>query len=233
MKRWVCSDQEECLKLVAANLATNGLRVGEEEEVESDGREQEVLEHHGHGHGHGGKDKRHAGDGAHKEERKGPRVGVEELDWFSFLPSPSSFNPPSPHPSSSPQPPPIYDLIVSSDCIYNPHLLRMSSFPVQQSIPDLLVSFFSDALPSRSLFSLSHTPAPLIATFSHFTVPNHTVVLVMIELRSADVIREFLELWLEDGEGRWEIRRLVGEEGEGGWGEGGGRFVGWVGWRTR
>lgn len=78
--------------------------------------------------------------------------------------------------------------------------------------------------------------APLLSTFAHFAKPNHTIVLVVIELRQADVIQEFLELWLKEGEGRWEIRRLVGNDDDpvgSGWGAGEGRFAGWIGWRTR
>lgn len=146
------------MKLVAANLRANGCRVGSGSE-EEEGEEGEHARPHGsHGHGHG-KEKHVSGKKEEKEEMvegKGPRVGVEELDWFGFLPSSSSNGPSSTSTSASNSPaPPLYDLVVSSDCIYNPHLLRSSP---SSSSPSSL-SLFAHVL------SLSLSPSPLLPSF--------------------------------------------------------------------
>lgn len=192
--RWVCTDQAECLKLIGSNLNRNGFTVGSLVDQGSD-PSGAVDPHHV-----ASKTSSIPAAVTSKPSPRGSHVGVEELDWFSCLP-PSPTSKPNPNAPSTPASPPLYDLIVSSDCIYNPHLVP-----------------------------------PLRAAFAHFARPNHTVVLVVIELRAVDVIREFLELWIEEGDGRWQIRRLVGNEDDAegsGWGAGGGRFAGWIGWRTR
>jgi predicted nicotinamide N-methyase len=44
---------------------------------------------------------------------------------------------------------------------------------------------------------------PLIATINHLTIPQQTTVLIVSELRSDDVMREFLDTWL--AQPSWEI----------------------------
>ncbi|RPD63637.1 hypothetical protein L227DRAFT_591622 [Lentinus tigrinus ALCF2SS1-6] len=64
----------------------------------------------------------------------------------------------------------------------------------------------------------------LLTTIDHLTVPGRTAVIVVVELRAEDVIREFLQRWLDKAEdGRWEI-----------WSVGGlieGPYALWVGWK--
>jgi len=61
----------------------------------------------------------------------------------------------------------------------------------------------------------------LIETMDYLTSPNHTVVLVVSELRSDQVMREFLELWLAlPG---WIIHRICALVS--------GPYVVWVGWK--
>lgn len=43
----------------------------------------------------------------------------------------------------------------------------------------------------------------LVDTIHHLTTPDLTVVLVVVELRADDVIREFLQLWL--GKPGWDV----------------------------
>lgn len=45
----------------------------------------------------------------------------------------------------------------------------------------------------------------LVDTLDHLASPDRTTVLVIVELRAEDVVREFLELWLKAGDGTWEI----------------------------
>ncbi|ODN91383.1 hypothetical protein L198_05897 [Cryptococcus wingfieldii CBS 7118] len=77
-----------------------------------------------------------------------------------------------------------------------------------------------------------HLIQPLIDTFAQYCQPgSRTVVWVVVELRSADVIGTFLNTWIDDPSGPWTIVRL-GEDDMGDWGEGRKpRWVGWVGWR--
>ena len=123
--RWVCTDQAECLKLIGSNLTRNGLTVGSKDEDDTSSAVDTSKP---------GK----TGNGsAASAPTTGPQVGVEELDWFSFLP-PSSASKAPIEPSKSAPVPPLYDLIVSSDCIYNPHLVRESTIPVCTSSRGLL-----------------------------------------------------------------------------------------------
>ncbi|KAI0766869.1 putative methyltransferase-domain-containing protein [Trametes elegans] len=66
---------------------------------------------------------------------------------------------------------------------------------------------------------------PLLSTIQYLTVPGHTSVLIVVELRAEDVVREFLQGWLElSPAGEWEI-----------WSIGGlmqGPYAMWVGWRN-
>ena len=65
---------------------------------------------------------------------------------------------------------------------------------------------------------------PLLTTIDYLTVAGRTAVVVVVELRAEDVIREFLQLWLELSSGaEWEI-----------WSVGGlldGPYAAWVGWK--
>lgn len=46
----------------------------------------------------------------------------------------------------------------------------------------------------------------LVDTIHYLATPNQTIVLVVVELRADDVLREFLQLWL--GKPGWEIWRV-------------------------
>jgi hypothetical protein len=48
----------------------------------------------------------------------------------------------------------------------------------------------------------------LVETIDILAVPDKTAVLVVVELRAADVVREFLELWMKKG--GWELWRIGG-----------------------
>ncbi|KAI0373587.1 hypothetical protein BV20DRAFT_1119130 [Pilatotrama ljubarskyi] len=65
---------------------------------------------------------------------------------------------------------------------------------------------------------------PLLSTIDYLTVPDRTAVLVVVELRAEDVVREFLQGWLDlSPAGEWEI-----------WSIGGlmeGPYAAWVGWK--
>lgn len=64
----------------------------------------------------------------------------------------------------------------------------------------------------------------LVETIDYLTTPGVTAVLVVVELRAEDVIREFLELWLNAStKGAWEIWH-VDEVMEG-------PYAVWVGWK--
>jgi protein N-lysine methyltransferase METTL21D len=63
----------------------------------------------------------------------------------------------------------------------------------------------------------------LLSTINHFA-HDRTAVLVVVELRAEDVIREWLTLWIECGE--WDIWR-IGNVAEGL----GMPFVAWIGWK--
>lgn len=66
----------------------------------------------------------------------------------------------------------------------------------------------------------------LVETIDYLSAPEHTAVLVVVELRAEDVIREFLELWLNaSGRGTWEIWH-VNEVMEG-------PYAAWIGWKKR
>lgn len=62
----------------------------------------------------------------------------------------------------------------------------------------------------------------LVETIDFLTTPDKTAVLIVMELRQEDVVREFLELWISKG--GWEIRRassaFVGV-----------RYAVWIGWK--
>jgi hypothetical protein len=62
---------------------------------------------------------------------------------------------------------------------------------------------------------------PLLATMTALAVPRRTLALVVAELRAEDVLRDFLESWIELGWRMWSV------------GEGllGARWGMWVAWR--
>ena len=74
----------------------------------------------------------------------------------------------------------------------------------------------------------------LVDTIDYYAEAGCTHVLVAVELRSADVVREFLELWTSSGE--WVILR-IGSADSGdddkryGYGWLGVEFAVWVGWK--
>jgi len=49
---------------------------------------------------------------------------------------------------------------------------------------------------------------PLVSTLTHYAIPQKTVVMVMIELRSHEVVEEFVKAWLQSA--NWEIQRVGG-----------------------
>lgn len=111
---------------------------------------------------------------------------------------------------------------------------RSSLFRLEHADPpDLIV--VADCIYNPALL-----PA-LVEVINHYTRTDHTRVLVAVELRSEDVLREFLELWLSSGV--WEIWRI--EKREDGMDKEvderkepedlywlGYEFAIWVGWKT-
>ncbi|KZV62764.1 hypothetical protein PENSPDRAFT_657887 [Peniophora sp. CONT] len=104
------------------------------------------------------------------------------------------------------------------------------TFPVARQLPDDLLREPLDlVLAVDCIYNPSLVP-PLLNTISQLCAPNHTVVLVVSELRSEDVMREFVEGWLQREVEGWRIHSVNGE------GEGcllGARYAMWVGWRTK
>ncbi|KAK1924505.1 hypothetical protein DB88DRAFT_490695 [Papiliotrema laurentii] len=76
---------------------------------------------------------------------------------------------------------------------------------------------------------------PLVDTLNAYCPPGgNTVVWVVVELRSSDVLTLFMDTWLSDslsGDHPWTIVRLPAET-MGAWDGTRPRWVGWVGWRT-
>ncbi|KAL4250006.1 hypothetical protein ABKN59_005937 [Abortiporus biennis] len=65
----------------------------------------------------------------------------------------------------------------------------------------------------------------LVHTIDYLTTPGRTAVLVLVELRAEDVIREFLERWLKiSSEGSWEIWHVNGGVE--------GPYAMWLGWKS-
>ena len=50
---------------------------------------------------------------------------------------------------------------------------------------------------------------PLLAAIDHFSTPDHTQVLVLSELRSEEVLREFLEGWVNTS--GWKVWHVEGD----------------------
>ena len=72
------------------------------------------------------------------------------------------------------------------------------------------------------VYNPSLLPA-LVETIDFLATPGKTAVLVVVELRQEDVVREFLELWIMKG--GWEIWRV-------GSGFLGVRYAVWMGWKV-
>ena len=72
------------------------------------------------------------------------------------------------------------------------------------------------------IYNPSLLPA-LVETIDFLATAGKTAVLVIIELRQEDVVREFLELWIVKG--GWEIWRIGSEFM-------GLRYAVWMGWKA-
>lgn len=82
------------------------------------------------------------------------------------------------------------------------------------------------------LCSLAHSPSlftPLVDTLDAFTLPNHTVTLVVIELRSDEATLAFLETWLGSDQ-RWRIWAVPAEQMSCGLDRG---YAAWVAWKEQ
>lgn len=72
------------------------------------------------------------------------------------------------------------------------------------------------------IYNPSLLPA-LLETIDHLSTPGTTAVLVVIELRAEDVVREFLAGWLRLSNGTWQIWSVANiMEGP---------YAVWVGWK--
>jgi hypothetical protein len=80
-----------------------------------------------------------------------------------------------------------------------PPSARARFFPLSTDPLDLILAV--DCIYNPALL-----PA-LVETIDFLTTPGKTVVLVVVELRQEDVVREFLELWL--AKRGWEIWRVA------------------------
>lgn len=93
--------------------------------------------------------------------------------------------------------------------------LRSKLYDTQKDPIDLLLAV--DCLYHPSLIP------PFVETIDYLTTPDRTAVLVVSELRSEDVLREFLETWMQKSS--WTIyripSRLLGK-----------RYVAWVGCKS-
>jgi len=61
----------------------------------------------------------------------------------------------------------------------------------------------------------------LVETIDFLATPGKTAVMVVVELRAEDVVREFLETWIEKGWQVWRVSSLLCMP-----------YVGWVGWKV-
>jgi hypothetical protein len=96
-----------------------------------------------------------------------------------------------------------------------PPSTRARFFPLATDPLDLILAV--DCIYNPSLL-----PA-LVETIDFLATPGKTAVLVIIELRQEDVVREYLELWI--AKGGWEIWRVGG-------GLLGSRYAIWMGWKV-
>ena len=83
--------------------------------------------------------------------------------------------------------------------------------------PDLDIILVVDCIYHPSL------SPPLLSTIDHLTIPGKTCVLVLSELRSEDVLAEFINLWV--GIPAWEVRHVGGNLLRDK------RYVLWAGWK--
>ena len=81
-----------------------------------------------------------------------------------------------------------------------PLALRQKAF----SFEDIDILLMVDCVYYPSLVS------PLVDAMRYLTTPGKTTVVVVVELRAEDVVREFLEAWLQSDPG-WQIWS-VGEQ---------------------
>ena len=136
-------------------------------------------------------------------------INVESLDWTMFMGTAQprlSWKRIGADTEDSP------DIIIAADCIFNPSLL-----------PPLVATLASLARPCSQVNAYGSE--------QEREEVLRPLVLVAAELRSEDVVREFLELWLASGE--WEIWRVEMESDEKvevPWLDP--SFVLWAGWRV-
>jgi predicted nicotinamide N-methyase len=78
-----------------------------------------------------------------------------------------------------------------------PLSLRPKAFPFE----DVDVLLAVDCIYNSSLVR------PLVDTMRYLTIPGKTTVVVVVELRAEDVVRDFLEAWLRN-DPRWQIWSL-------------------------
>ena len=95
--------------------------------------------------------------------------------------------------------PPSISKIVAQDLDWTalqstPSSLRAKAFSFE--VIDLLLAV--DCVYHPSLVG------PLVDTMRYLATPGKTTVVVVVELRAEDVVREFLEAWLQS-DPRWEI----------------------------
>lgn len=97
---------------------------------------------------------------------------------------------------------------------------RRRQFPVdEESDPPFDLILVVDCIYHPTLIP------PLISTIDHYATPEKTAVLVVSELRSEEVLREFINTWLAlPGWSVWHVGgELLGDK----------RYVLWMGWKHR
>ena len=103
------------------------------------------------------------------------------------------------------------------------------TLPANRQLPDDVLREPLDLVLAVDCIYNPSLISPLLSTISQLATPNHTLALVVSELRSEDVMREFLEGWLARELDGWKLYNVNGD------GEGcllGARYAMWVGWRT-
>lgn len=108
---------------------------------------------------------------------------------------------------------------------------RVKMFP-----PELPGAGIADIIFAVDCVYNSSLLPPLVTVLNHYAVADRTRVVVAVELRSEDVLREFLELWVGSGNSssssdssggcHWVIHRLCGDA----WMDP--CFAVWVGWKS-
>lgn len=102
--------------------------------------------------------------------------------------------------------------------------------PPSRQLPDSILLDIPDIVLVVDCIYHPSLIKPLLRTIEELSVRGRTVVWVVCELRAEDVVREFLEGWLEM-EGGWKIWSMSGEGSEGE-GQGlGPRYGMWIGWK--